>query len=550
MKKLRLFPLILIFTLLLVSSAPAAFALDDPVLDAKRVILVDLNTDRILFSREMNEQVAPASLTKVMTVLLAVEAVEDGRCSLDDMVTAQNDCRVGMDEDSSTAGIMPGEQMSFENLLYCAMLASANEACNIIATHVDGSISAFVDSMNQKAQELGCADTHFANTNGLSDDTHRSSAYDLYLITKEAMTHPVFYKVCNTAHYEVPATNMSDVRKLDNSNALISSGSIYGSGYLYEYASGVKTGYTNAAGYCLISTAEKDGVHLLAVVMGCKGPNNTNWTVEEVGNFVNTKTLYNWAFDNFSYRNVLSRADVLTTVDVALSEGSEQAVLCPQEDITVLLPTELPDSDIQKVVTVYEDRLTAPIDPGTVLGEVTISANGESFGTIMLVNTSRIDLSKSEYLRQKLGDFFSNGWVILILIIVAILVFGYLILVARYRRLRRKHLREKRLAEQRRRERMERAYQNTYQNAAPQSGAYRSDPYRNGAYQNGSYQNAPYRNGAYQNGYYQDSSYQNGYYQNPYPDPYQSDPQRRYNPTRPLNAREPHQDYTDDTPHR
>lgn len=125
-----------------------------------------------------------------------------------------------MDETSSTANIQPGEQMRYIDLLYCAMLASANEACNIIAACVDGSVSAFVEHMNQRAAELGCVNTHFANTNGLTDAQHYTTAYDLYLLTREAVKHQTFMDICNTKTYQVPATNSSAERNLANSNAL------------------------------------------------------------------------------------------------------------------------------------------------------------------------------------------------------------------------------------------------------------------------------------------------------------------------------------------
>ena len=221
MKKIKFIPLMLLICLLLSAAAPSAAALEEPSLVAKQVVLVDLDTGRLLYSKNAEAQVSPASLTKIMTGLLAVEAVERGEHTWEEMVTAGADCRQGMDESSSTAGIMPGETLSYKDLVYCAMLPSANEACNILGTCISGSISAFVDLMNQRAAELGCVNTHFKNPNGLTADGHYSTAYDMYLMTKEAISHPDFMEICNTISYTVPATNMSGERKLANSNALM-----------------------------------------------------------------------------------------------------------------------------------------------------------------------------------------------------------------------------------------------------------------------------------------------------------------------------------------
>ena len=169
-----------------VTKAPAetnADGLTVPTISAKRVVLADLDTGRIIYSRAADEKASPASLTKIMTVLLAVEAVEAGKVKLTDKVDAYADCLTNMDDDSSTCNIAPGETLTLKDLMYCALVASANEACNIIAEYLSGSISAFVDQMNAEAEKLGCKGTHFATPNGLPDDQHYTTANDLYLIT-------------------------------------------------------------------------------------------------------------------------------------------------------------------------------------------------------------------------------------------------------------------------------------------------------------------------------------------------------------------------------
>lgn len=452
MKKFRIFPLILLLCLLLTLAAPTAYALEAPSLNGKAAVIVDLASGRLLYGLNEHEERAPASLTKVMTVLLTLEALDAGRISLEDMVIAQDDCRQGMEDDSSTSGITPGVEISVKDLLYCALLQSANEACNILGRYLAGSISGFVDQMNQKAAALGCANTHFVNTNGLPAEGHYSSAYDQYLIFAAAMQYPLFMEISNTTSYQADCAAVNFGEPIGNSNALINITSIYSNGgrYLYEGASGGKTGYTRAAGYCLVSTATRGGVSLLAVAMGCDGALNAN--IEDYYNFIDSRTLYDWAFDNFSYRNLLSANEVITRMDVDLADGDAVAMIRPADSISALLPNDIADEDVQREVTLYSDQLTAPLSAGTVLGEIRVSVNGTVYGTTKLINSSAIELSRSSYLRQRVGEILSKGWVIALIVILLVFMVIYLALVMRYRRLRKKHLRERRRAEQRRRE--------------------------------------------------------------------------------------------------
>ena len=455
MKKFRIFSIILCLAMGFGILAPSASALSAPELDGKAALVVDLDSGRFLYALNAEQQRAPASLTKVMTVLLALEAVDRGDVSLNDTVTAQQDCREGLGEDSSTAGIIPGVQLSLRELLYCAMVGSANEACNVIGSYLSGSVSAFVDRMNQRASQLGCVNTHFVNTNGLPAEDHYSTAYDLYLITTEAMKHPLFMEMANTIEYQPESRYVNDGKVIHNSNALISQYSDYNvyDSYLYEGASGIKTGYTRAAGYCLISTAERGGVRALVIIMGCNGYYNAG--IEEFRNFSDSITLYNWVFDNFSYRELIGVSEPMEQVQVKLAEGDGEITLYPQQALTALLPGDFDTENREVKVTVYEDKLTAPLEAGTVLGEARILINGDDYGTVRLVNRAQVELAKGEFMRLRLRQFFSNGWVITLLVIIVLLAAAYLALVTRYRRLRRKHLQERRRAEERRRQRLQ-----------------------------------------------------------------------------------------------
>ncbi len=393
MKKLRFLSLIMTVCLLLTAVSPCAFALEKPQIKSARSVLVgDMESGRILLAENAYTRSEPASITKMMTILLAVEAIERGDASLDDMVTASTTCNADLTEDSSTSNIYPGEVMSLKDLLYCAALASANEACNIIAEHIAGSVSAFVDKMNERAEELGCSGTHFANTHGLPNPDHCTTARDLFLIACEAMHHELFAELCSTASYTTSATNNANERSLSNSNALINSKSVYGDHYVYEGAKGIKTGHTDAAGFCLVSAAERDGIQLIAVVLGASGDTEKR---EYFDNFEDSITLLDWVFDNFSYRTLVSVEDIVGTQPVLDGERQGKVNLSPTEAISALVPEDINVYQLKKDIKLYNDSISE-VKEGDELGELTLSdADGNIFGTVKLVAAGDIVYGES-----------------------------------------------------------------------------------------------------------------------------------------------------------
>lgn len=452
MKKIKFIPILFSICLLASALAPAARAVDGasgvedisgilttavavPELTAGAALLTDLDSGMVYLSHNADSKVYPASLTKIMTTLLAVEAIEHGDAALTDQVTASGNCLAGLDEDSSTADIVPGETMSLENYLYCAMVASANEACNVVAEHISGSIEAFVARMNERAQALGCTGTHFTNVHGMPDENHYTTASDLTRITTEALSHPLFAQICSTPTRTVPATNKSDARELQNTNGLINADSPMYKGYFYEYAKGVKTGHTNDAGYCLVSCAEKNGIRLLCVVLGCPATTRANGTTS-YGNFSDTLKLYDWVFSNFSRRDIVGTSELVGEVPVALARDTESVTVRPQESISAVLPDDLDLSTFTREIVIYSERdgetLSAPVSAGDVLGEMTISKDGVTYGTVPLIATVDVELSHGAFLRAGLRAVFTNPIVIVALLLVLALAAGYGALVIRY----------------------------------------------------------------------------------------------------------------------
>ena len=420
--------LLLILAVSLLTGPASAAEVPDPAIQAKAALLVDANTGRMVYGKNEHEELYPASLTKIMTALLTLEAVDSGQLSMDQPITVTESALEGLAADGSTAGIRAGEVLTVEQLLYCMMLVSAHEAACILAETVSGSQDAFVALMNQRAQELGCTGTHFVNPNGLHDPNHYSTAWDIYLITREAMKNETFMKICGTAAYVVPATNKSEERELYTTNSLISNWRIMG--YQYDGADGIKTGSTEESGYCLLSTAKRSGRRLVAVVLGCKGSGAT------VESFSETAKLYNWAYNNFSMRQVAA-TDELYRQPVALSKQTDTVMLYPAQSAEAFLPKDAKDEDIRKTVDLKEDVVNAPITAGQELGTLTITYNDQVCAQVPLL--AQADVSASRFLVAKAAveAFFAKTWVKLALVAIVVLVIVFVLWLKLGRRSRR-----------------------------------------------------------------------------------------------------------------
>lgn len=445
MKKLRMTAVLLLLCLILAPFYPAAAALEyekytvsPPQTNAKAAIVMELDGGRVLYGKNESLAADPASLTKIMTVLLVVEAVERGDVSLDDKITVGNDYKNGISEsEESPLALKPGETLSLRDLLYCAMLVSSNEACNVMATHVSGSVDGFVALMNTRAKELGCADTRFANTNGLSRAGHYSSAADLALISREALTHELFRELCGSREYTVPATESNGERKLQNTNGLINPNSYYGSDYCYSGAFGLKTGNTPNAGYCLAGAAEKNGFSVLVIVLGC----DKNY------NFIDTRNLFDWAFNNFSVRKVLEKGTVLGTIPIERSSSATELELVAGESFRYFLPEGFDVSELQRIVRLNSKAAEAPVSKGTELGTVTVlGPDGEEYGSVPLVAANDVDASVWASVKSEISDFFSASWMSVLAAVIIVLLVALTALTL-YRR------RKRRIEEERRRRR-------------------------------------------------------------------------------------------------
>ena len=438
MKIRRFLSVFLLTCLLCTLFTPQALALEDPDIHAKAAILVDGGSGTVLYDKNIHEELPMASITKVMSALLVLEAIDRGQLRMDQEVTASQTSMQGMVEDGSTADIKVGETLTVEQLLYCMLVISANETCNILGEAVSGTVDAFVAKMNQRAQELGCKNTHFANTTGLTQSGHYSSAWDIYLITQEAMKHDVFMTIVNTKAYTVPATNMTDKeRELHSTNALISNWRM--TGYLYSGAQGIKTGTTDAAGHCLVSSAIRGSRTLISVVLGCEEV-KTETGGTRVESFSETARLFDWGFDNFADRTVLDENELICEVPVRYGRDSDGVTVRPAQSISAVLPSAdtAGAPQFEQQVTIYSERdgkpLKAPVKAGDEVGELTVSYNGTVYGTVKLVAAVDVAVSKGAYIAGHLRAFFTNPIVLVVLLLVVLAVIGYVLWLVRRRR--------------------------------------------------------------------------------------------------------------------
>lgn len=421
MKFYRFFSLFLVLALLLSVFAAAAEETDIPTdtveieelnvypfdldieVKAKAAMLIELNSNTLIYEYQKDLSLYPASLTKIMTCMLAIEY---GKAS--DVVTVSHAALQGLSEYGSTAGLLEGEELTLDELLYCVMVSSANEACNVVAEYISGDIDSFVDLMNETAQSLGMSSTHFANTHGLHDENHYTTAYDLSILARWAWQSEQFRKYATVTTHVVPSTNKSGERTLNSTNLLTDPGS----DYYYDRASGLKTGFTTPAGGCLISTAASGNLEFLSIVCGCATQSET--TGDE--RFSETARLFRTAFDSVSYLQVLSsESSMADMADVLYSDGRETVVIHAAEDRYAFLPTDADKTDIECVVT-YDNGLPleAPLAEGERVGTVTAYYQGKAIASCDAVTLTAVERSTVKYVAAETGDAISSAssWVV------------------------------------------------------------------------------------------------------------------------------------------
>lgn len=428
MKKYRFSSILLTLSLLmgLLTLPAGAIPSEDLDLYCTNAILVDVNHKEVLYEQAAYERAYPASITKVMTALLVMEALEDGRIAEDTVVTVSENASRKTFSNESTANLKTGEEITVLDLLYCLLLPSANDAAKALAEAVSGSVEIFVENMNERAVELGCRDTNFVNPNGLHDDQHYTTAYDISLYMMAALEYDLFREIIATTDYSVPATNMSKERYFFNTNGLISN--LYYLHHVYDKCIGGKTGTTDEAGRCLAAVAEDGDSCLVSVVLG-SGPVYLENGDSRQGQFTESTRLLEHGFNNFHRVTITREEQPVDTVAVTLSREADQVMVKPVGSFTLTLPKSVDPDTLDTEITLFSDTVEAPVAEGQHMGTMTLSYEGEELGQLDLVAVNAVERSELLYKKMLFLNFMeAYGKLILagvigLLILICVLIF-------------------------------------------------------------------------------------------------------------------------------
>ncbi len=401
----------------------------DFTIDAGAYALIELKSNTIIYSKELDMKRYPASLTKIMTCMLAIEYG-----NLQDVLTVSSTALENLSEFGSSAGLVEGEELTLENMLYCIMLWSANEGCNVIGEYVSQDVESFVALMNETAKALGMENTHFANTHGLHDEDHYTTVRDLTILTRWAWQNETFRRFATATTHVVPATNKSASRTLHTTNYLTATD--VDSRYYYSLASGIKTGFTTPAGGCLVSTATDGDAEYLSIVMGCDLISNA-----EDMRFIETRRLFRHAFETYSFVQVLANTTMLGQPEVKNAKGRENVVVHAKDDAIVLLPKEYNRDDIL-IKLKYQGELTAPLKAGETVGTVSIVYQGVELAASDLITLTKVEAQENTKPSSSEDEYPSSGTeeeepksvvkTVILTLLIIVLIVGALFLGAMY----------------------------------------------------------------------------------------------------------------------
>lgn len=401
------------------------------------LLLINQDTGITVYEKNADKRLEPASMTKVMTYLVVCDQVED----LENTYTtiSQNVITELLGTGSSVSGVIAGEELSIYELLNLMMVPSGNDAALALAEYVgDGDTQKFVDLMNEKAQELGCQDTHFMNPHGLHDEQHYTTARDMAIITQAAMKEPYFMEITNQVYYTLRATNKSSQpRTVYTTNRMINQNADGGQ-YYYRYCRGIKTGSHDEAGYCVVTTAVREdlGYSYLCVAMHC--PEYTESGEFNVhGEMIDSKNLYQWAFSNLSLKTILESGSVVGEVGLEYAWEKDTVQVLASESFSTILPDSVDASSIV-VKTELPETIEAPVKKGTVLGTATLSYAGEELTTVDLVAAETVERSELLYTMDQAKAVLTSQWFLITAAVIGALFLIYLFLLILYRRKKKK----------------------------------------------------------------------------------------------------------------
>ncbi len=439
-----LFTLIFIFTSAFAFKAEAVTFTPNLQIYSDAAYMINMKTGDVIFKKNENKSLHPASLTKLMTAIILLEKFKDNPDALKTTyVSAPSSVYIEFyGQNVSTADIRPNEKVNYLELLYALLLPSSCEAGNIIAYNIGGhNIESFVAMMNEKAKELGATNTHFANAHGLHDASQVTSARDIAIITQYAMSLPKFTEIASTTTHTMEATSVHpNGTFLRHTNSMLFSGTEY----YYKYAKGIKTGTTEEAGRCLVSIASKDGVDYLIVTMNAPMTDKTGKNVYY--NCLDHKTLYEWAYNKLAYTQVLDNKKELGDITVLYGKDADSVNYRAKESFTPLWQKDLKPEVAIKENAYVEDSIIAPIKEGDKVGVLELVYNGEVIFKTDLLATTTVERNGFKYRLSVAGQFFSSKmFKLAFFICIAIVVIYTFLFIVVFRKRKRHKFKPKKI---------------------------------------------------------------------------------------------------------
>lgn len=418
--------------------------------NCEALYMFNMDDGRAVYSLNADKALPMASLTKIMTYIIAAENIPD----IENTVITVSD-RIDTDlegTDTSLEGIYAGEELTVLQLLNMLMIPSGSDAA--LALHVyydenvagvaydkDAKSSPFIDLMNAKAEELGCTDTHFVNAHGLHDRDHYSTARDQAKIVQYAMTLPYFNEIVSTTVYKLPATNVyTEEREVTTINKMLLKDE-EDDEYYYEYAKGIKTGANSEAGYCMAASATYEDETYIVIALGSPMTAEDGSTIDTHGEMLDAAELFKWAFSQLSRQDICIKSDVLNEAPLKYAWGKDTLQLVPAEDVSAMLPNDISGEDIETVLET-PDMVETPVTQGTVLGKATFLYNGEVLDEVNLVAAESVDKSVVVQVFSIIGAIFTSIWFWL---------FVFILLAVGYIHLKKEQARRRRMRQMRRR---------------------------------------------------------------------------------------------------
>lgn len=396
------------------SLAVSAYEPSGIEISANSALLVSMDTDEVLFEKNADQKVFPASITKIMTTLLILESDKYNPEAKIAMTQEALDLISGTG--SSVSLLKAGEEFTQLDLVYMVLMSSYGDCALLAAEYYGGSVENFVAMMNARADELGLVGTHYENPIGLHHEENYTTAYDTYKLTKLALQNETFKEVCESTRHTIN-TSISGKRVLSTTNFLQDNTT----NYYYQYAKGVKTGFTDEAGRCLVSTASYNGYNYMCLIFGCPA--------KEKKHFTESKELYRWAFNNFEFKTVADVTTPVAEIKVEQSFDTDFVSLYVEKGFTSVLPKDADNSTISIVAKPTSDTVTAPIKKGQVLGTADIVYAETVLGTVNLVSNENIEKSIILSTLESVGSFFTSSYMIFVYILIGIIVLIFIIAV-------------------------------------------------------------------------------------------------------------------------